>query len=116
MEAPVINNVMTKMDCQPCHSTAHTTGNIETIGGFASTFELSQNYPNPFNPSTKIRFSIPQTEKVKLEVYDIQGNLVKSLVDYDLYQSGNYEVTWDGSDNHGQKSFKWNLFRKNASW
>jgi len=67
----------------------------------SASFVLSQNYPNPFNPSTRIKFSLPQTEKVKLEVYDIQGNLIKSLVDYELYQPGNYEVTWDGSDNHG---------------
>ncbi len=101
----VFNNVMTKMDCTPCHITAHQTGSIvEEVGGaVASSFVLSQNYPNPFNPSTNIRFSLPQTEKVKLEVYDIQGNLIKSLVDYELYQPGNYEVTWDGSDNKGSR-------------
>lgn len=97
----VFNNVMTKMDCTPCHGDPHKPSGVEVIGGSASSFVLSQNYPNPFNPSTRIKFSLPQTEKVKLEVYDIQGNLIKSLVDYELYQPGNYEVTWDGSDNHG---------------
>lgn len=101
----VFNNVMTKMDCQPCHGDPHASQtSVEDIGGLAaSSFVLKQNYPNPFNPSTKIQFSMPQTEKVKLEVYDIQGNLVKSLVDYELYQPGNYEVTWDGSDNKGSR-------------
>lgn len=100
----VFNNVMTKMDCTPCHITAHKTGSIvEEVGGTPSSFVLSQNYPNPFNPSTNIRFSLPQTEKVRLEIYDIQGNLIKSLVDYELYQPGNYEVTWDGSDNRGSR-------------
>jgi hypothetical protein len=96
------NNVMTKMDCQPCHGDPHTEPQgVEHLGGSVSSFSLSQNYPNPFNPSTKIKFSLPQTEKVKLEVYDVQGNLIKSLVDYDLYQPGNYEVTWNGDNNKG---------------
>ncbi|MBI2419037.1 MAG: C-GCAxxG-C-C family protein [Ignavibacteriales bacterium] len=97
-----LNNVQTKMDCQPCHSTAHPS-KVESIGGAASGFALSQNYPNPFNPSTKIQFSIPETEKVKVAIYDIQGKLVRSLVDYELYQPGNYELNWDGRDNSGQK-------------
>lgn len=101
----VFNNVMSKMDCTPCHQTAHASQTVvEDIGGSQpAAFLLSQNYPNPFNPSTTIRFSLPQTEKVKLEVYDIQGRLIKSLVDYELYQPGNYEVTWDGSDNNGSR-------------
>ncbi len=100
----VFNNVMTKLECTPCHQTAHASQTrVEDVGGQASSFVLSQNYPNPFNPSTTLRFSLPQTEKVKLEVYDIQGNLIKSLVDYELYQPGNYEVTWDGSDNRGNR-------------
>ncbi len=97
------NNVMTKMDCTPCHATAHGGLAVEPIGGVATNFELSQNYPNPFNPSTKIQFSVPQMEKVKVEVYDIQGSLIKTLVDYDLYQQGNYEVMWDGTDNNGKR-------------
>ena len=99
----VFNNVMTKMNCEPCHGNPHGASSVAEIGGSAASFKLSQNYPNPFNPSTKIQFSLPQTEKVKLEIYDIQGNLVKSLVDYDLYQAGNYEVMWDGKDNHGRQ-------------
>lgn len=96
-----MNNVMTKMDCQPCHETAHPVS-VEDVGGLVpANFVLKQNFPNPFNPSTKINFSIPKIEKVKLEVYDIQGNLVRNLVDHELYQPGNYEVTWDGRDNNG---------------
>ena len=80
---------MTKMECTPCHTTAHGGLAVEPIGGVATNFELSQNYPNPFNPSTKIQFSVPQMEKVKVEVYDIQGSLIKTLVEYDLYQQCN---------------------------
>lgn len=99
----VFNNVMTKMDCTPCHSDPHPQAVVETIGTVASSFALSQNYPNPFNPSTTIKFSVPQAEKVRLEVYDIQGNLIRSLVDYDLYQPGSYQIVWNGNDNHGRR-------------
>ena len=98
-----MNNVMTRMDCQPCHGDPHSAQSVETLPGSASTFELSQNYPNPFNPSTRIQFAVPQTEKVKLEVYDIQGRLIKTLVDYELYQPGKYEVSWNGIDNKGNR-------------
>ncbi|NWF88302.1 MAG: T9SS type A sorting domain-containing protein, partial [Ignavibacteriaceae bacterium] len=99
----VFNNVMTKMNCEPCHGNPHAGTSVEEIGGPANSFKLSQNYPNPFNPSTKIQFSLPQTEKVRIEIYDIQGNLVKSLVDYELYNAGNYELEWNGTDNNGNK-------------
>ncbi|HTR82789.1 MAG TPA: multiheme c-type cytochrome [Bacteroidota bacterium] len=66
-----------------------------------STFELSQNYPNPFNPSTNIEFSIPRTATIHLDVYNILGELVTSLANGDIV-SGNYKVTWNGTNNHGQ--------------
>ncbi len=96
-------NVMTRMDCTPCHGDPHAPQSVETLPGTSSTFKLSQNYPNPFNPSTKIQFAVPQTEKVRLEVFDIQGRLVRTLVDHELYNQGNYEVMWNGLDNKGSK-------------
>ena len=96
-------NVMTKMDCTPCHGDPHAPQSVETLPGTSSTFKLSQNYPNPFNPSTKIQFAVPQTEKVRLEVFDIQGRLVRTLVDHELYNKGNYEVMWNGLDNKGSR-------------
>lgn len=99
----LLNNVMTKMNCEPCHGNPHSGTDIKEVGGPALTFQLSQNYPNPFNPSTRIQFSLPQTEKVRLEIYDIQGNLIRSLIDYELYNPGNYEAEWDGKDNFGKQ-------------
>jgi uncharacterized protein YdeI (BOF family) len=70
---------------------------VEDIGGtLPLTFEISQNYPNPFNPSTKIRFSITQSEQVVINVFNIQGELVEALVD-GVMDAGNYQITFDGS-------------------
>jgi hypothetical protein len=99
----VMYNVMTRMDCEPCHGDPHAPQAVEQLPGSASSFKLSQNYPNPFNPNTKIQFSVPETEKVRLEVYDIQGRIVRTLVDYELYNQGQYEVGWDGMDNKGNR-------------
>jgi hypothetical protein len=66
---------------------------------------LSQNYPNPFNPATKIRFSLPFPSKggVKLEVYDVLGRLVVSLIPplwggQEGLKPGTYKVEWDGTN------------------
>jgi hypothetical protein len=63
---------------------------------------LQGNYPNPFNPATTIRYSTAQSGKVKIDVYNIKGQLVKHLVDQDL-PSGNHSVVFNGTDNHGGK-------------
>ncbi len=59
-------------------------------------FNLAQNYPNPFNPSTKIRFSVPNTSKVKLVVYNILGQKIITLID-EIKSPGTYEVNWDAT-------------------
>jgi len=65
-------------------------------------FSLSQNYPNPFNPSTKIRFTIPQderleTQNVSMKVYDVLGNEIATLVNEEK-PAGNYEINFDASN------------------
>ena len=59
-------------------------------------FELSQNYPNPFNPSTKINVSLPINSNVSLDVYNIVGEKVMTVVNGNL-EAGNYDYTIDGS-------------------
>ncbi len=97
-------NVMTKMNCVSCHGEEpHGTNSVEDRGGLSVSYKLEQNYPNPFNPTTNIRFSLPKEAKVRLEVYDIQGRLVKTLVDSDVYNAGNYQANWNATDALGAK-------------
>lgn len=62
---------------------------------------LEQNHPNPFNPRTSIRFYLPERGPISLEIYDVQGALVRRLANGD-FDSGPHTVDWDGSDAHGQ--------------
>jgi hypothetical protein len=61
-----------------------------------NSFTLVQNYPNPFNPSTTIQFSIPQSSKVTLKIFDILGREVSTLINENK-SAGNYWVNFDAS-------------------
>jgi hypothetical protein len=60
------------------------------------SFHLSQNYPNPFNPTTVINYQLPEAGKVTLSIYDILGNMVRTLVDEEK-SAGNYKVEFDAA-------------------
>lgn len=66
------------------------------------SFGLAQNFPNPFNPSTTISFSLPEASRVSLAIYNINGELVRNLVDGDV-AAGQHMVVWDGKDATGQQ-------------
>jgi Zn-dependent metalloprotease len=61
---------------------------------------LGQNYPNPFNPATNISFSLPQQSQVRLEVFDILGRSVTTLINKEL-NAGSYSAIWAGDDRSG---------------
>ena len=66
------------------------------------TNSLNQNYPNPFNPTTTIRYSIEKPAHVSLKIYNVAGQLVKTLVD-GFQSPGKVEpLTWDGMNDKGQ--------------
>lgn len=60
-----------------------------------------RNYPNPFNPSTKIEYTMPQRGDLSIKVFNVRGELVKTLVNQ-VVEAGNGHVIWDGSNNAGQ--------------
>jgi hypothetical protein len=65
-----------------------------------SRIDLAQNYPNPFNPETNIAYTIDGGGRVLLEIYDILGRHVRTLVDE--YQSDpNGRIAWDATDKFG---------------
>lgn len=70
--------------------------NTPVIGNYS----LEQNYPNPFNPTTTIRFTLPKTTNVKVSVFNVKGQLVKTLVN-GQFDGGNNSVVWDAKDSRG---------------
>ena len=70
-------------------------------GPLPTSFMLYQNTPNPFNPGTKIRFTLERSARVKLDIVNVLGQEVVTLIDEDLL-SGEHVAFWDGSDAAGQ--------------
>jgi len=76
-------------------------------------YALEQNHPNPFwsaatsrlagNPTTMIRFALPRETRVSLKIYNTRGQLVRTLAAGNHYQTGYYQVQWDGVDDRGEK-------------
>lgn len=67
----------------------------------AYTTSYKGNFPNPFNPTTTVRFSIAKAADVKLVVYNVKGQIVKTLAN-ETMAIGNHEVQWNGNDNNGK--------------
>ncbi|MBN2410466.1 right-handed parallel beta-helix repeat-containing protein [candidate division KSB1 bacterium] len=62
---------------------------------------MYQNYPNPFNPTTMIQFDIPKRSRVKLEIYNVYGQLIITLADR-FFGAGSHAIQWDGMDKNKQ--------------
>ena len=70
--------------------------------GVPNEFKLYQNYPNPFNPATTISYSLPKSSHVKLTIYNLNGQVIYTLVD-EYQKAGQYTVKWRGIDQRGMK-------------
>ncbi|MFQ5607374.1 MAG: T9SS type A sorting domain-containing protein, partial [Candidatus Zixiibacteriota bacterium] len=81
-----------------------TTDLITGVGDLSETlpvsFELGANYPNPFNPSTRIPYSLHVKGHVRIDVYNLLGEHVRTLIDR-TQSSGAHEVEWDGISVNG---------------
>jgi hypothetical protein len=73
---------------------------VENINLLPAKFALGQNYPNPFNPETRIQFGLPERGYVRLNVYNMLGQVVAVLVNDEL-PAGTKEVVWNGMDQNG---------------
>ncbi len=73
------------------------TGLLNSDSDIPSEFALRQNYPNPFNPTTVFRYDIPGESNVKLSIYDINGRVIRTLIN-EQQNPGYYSVQWDASN------------------
>ncbi|MCK4271544.1 T9SS type A sorting domain-containing protein [bacterium] len=69
----------------------------QSMGEVPGRYSLAQNYPNPFNAQTQIQFTVGETGHISLRVYNVMGQLVKTLVDGEM-DTGEHRTVWNGTD------------------
>ena len=96
------------------HATTIFSGGFESVASNSVTVQhtdapsplvpsetaLNGNYPNPFNPTTRIQFSLAQAANVRIDIFNIKGEVVKTLVNGNL-DAAYHSITWNGEDNSG---------------
>lgn len=93
--ANLIKNIMLYFQKNPTQNPTGVEGGLRN--------ELSQAYPNPFNPVTKIAYSIREAGPVRIEIYNIAGRVVRTLLDTEVAAGTQDFVVWDGTDDVGAK-------------
>jgi len=66
------------------------------------SFQIAQNYPNPFNPETQVRFELPKSTRISLDIFDILGRKIKTLASNEYREPGYYEIRWHGKNDQGR--------------
>nr|MBC8185161.1 T9SS type A sorting domain-containing protein [candidate division KSB1 bacterium] len=74
---------------------------IVEVAAVPKTFNLFQNYPNPFNPTTSIRFDLPEASEIKLAIYNMNGQEIRTLSETSM-DAGTHSIVWGGRNNQGQ--------------
>jgi len=80
----------------------HTHDEKAILVGLPNQYELFQNYPNPFNPITNILYDLPVNSDVHLDIFNILGQRVATLVN-EKQEAGYYKLVWDAKNLHGNK-------------
>ncbi|MFZ4621970.1 MAG: FlgD immunoglobulin-like domain containing protein, partial [Bacteroidota bacterium] len=78
------------------------TLNVHDLAQLPTTYKLEQNYPNPFNPSTTINYQLPEDGSVKIVIYNMLGQIVRTLVN-EVQSAGYYSMVWNGIDESDRK-------------
>jgi len=79
------------------HDTSGNANSIERINNLPTVFSLNQNYPNPFNPSTKIKYTLPKSDKVKMEIFNLLGQRIETLINKQM-PAGSHEIEFIAKD------------------
>ena len=77
------------------------TGGVLDIQTTPTEFALLQNFPNPFNPETTIGYELAESADVTLQIYNVVGQVVRTLMTAEPQSVGRYQVRWDGMDDRG---------------
>jgi hypothetical protein len=80
-----------------------TNVHIDNLDLRPTEYGLNQNMPNPFNPATTINYQIPDAGRVKIVLYNVLGQEVRTLVDQSM-EAGFHNVVWDGADEYGRRA------------
>ena len=73
----------------------------DTPDNIPDSFALSQNFPNPFNPETKIQYDLPKSTHVRIEIFNLLGQKMRTLVN-DQKPAGSHTVVWNGRKENGE--------------
>jgi len=92
-----------KIELRDDNDHGEITGINEDVVTQPVTYALEQNYPNPFNPSTNIKFSLAETGPVTVAIYNVRGQLVKTLMRDNVMQSGYHVIYWNGQNAGGEQ-------------
>ena len=87
-----------------CNHVIDDENQIEKVAleNLPTEFGLHQNYPNPFNPNTIVAYDLPAACHVKIEIFNILGQRVKTLVN-ESKTAGRYQVNWNSTDDNGRR-------------
>ena len=103
----LIEVIVTDSQGESSHSHLLVSTDIETSvdstshnNNLPTKYTLYHNYSNPFNPSTKIRFDVPRQSEVKIVIYNVLGQRIRTLIDREM-APGTCIEAWNGRDNNG---------------